>query len=305
MKSNLLNTATPNLAEVLSNGKRYHVPPYQRDYSWEEEQWEDLWSDMQEVAGNEQAHYMGAIVLQTEDRRLFKVIDGQQRLATMSIVLLAGIHQLQKLVDIDQEAAANQDRINILRNQFIGAKDAGSLTYSSKLFLNENNDAFYQNNLVQLRPPVNVRKLGSSNRLLWRAFQYFDSQLTKKFAGRENGRTISDFLTEVVADRLVFIQIVVDDDLSAYTVFETLNSRGVGLTATDLLKNYLFSQVSTSPDDLTRVRSQWKSVVDIIGLATFPTFLRHYISSVDAVVTKDKLFGSCSLIGERYPSALN
>ena len=67
---------------------------------------------------------------------------------------------------------------------------------------------------------------------------------------------IANFLNRLVSKKLMFIQIVVEDELSAYTVFETLNSRGVGLTATDLLKNYLFS-ISTKVD-LPHVKNKWK-----------------------------------------------
>ena len=62
--SNLLATNTVNLKTLLANGRIYHVPPYQRDYSWKDENWEDLWLDIEALKqeGNSQ-HYMGAIVL--------------------------------------------------------------------------------------------------------------------------------------------------------------------------------------------------------------------------------------------------
>ena len=48
-KSNVLNTNTINYLDLIGNGKRYRVPPYQRDYSWSEEQWEDLWNDLMDL----------------------------------------------------------------------------------------------------------------------------------------------------------------------------------------------------------------------------------------------------------------
>ncbi|MBW4699551.1 MAG: DUF262 domain-containing protein [Aphanocapsa lilacina HA4352-LM1] len=61
-KTNLLNTRTINFLELLGNGRFYRVPPYQRDYSWSEEQWEDLWNDIQELRDKrDDSHYMGAL----------------------------------------------------------------------------------------------------------------------------------------------------------------------------------------------------------------------------------------------------
>jgi hypothetical protein len=88
----------------------------------------------------------------------------------------------------------------------------------------------------------------------------------------------------------MFIQITVQDELNAYTVFETLNSRGVDLTSTDLLKNFLFSLVAKSATDLNQVKSQWKKIIDAVGLRDFPVFLRYYLQATKQMVTKESLF---------------
>lgn len=88
-RTNLLNTRTANYLDLLGNGRIYRVPPYQRDYSWEEEQWEDLWNDILELRGHPgERHYMGALVVEGRSDREFLIIDGQQRLATFSVPLL-------------------------------------------------------------------------------------------------------------------------------------------------------------------------------------------------------------------------
>ncbi len=94
-KSDLLVTATEDLKELLGNGKTYSVPRYQRDYSWKQEHWEDLWEDLCGLDQQTSDHYMGAIVLQAEDRKTFKIIDGQQRVTTLSIFVLAAIDLLR------------------------------------------------------------------------------------------------------------------------------------------------------------------------------------------------------------------
>ena len=79
-KANILNTRTINYMELIGNGKLYRVPPYQGDYSWSQEQWEDLWNDIVELRPrSEDRHYMGALVVEGKSDREFLVIDGQQR----------------------------------------------------------------------------------------------------------------------------------------------------------------------------------------------------------------------------------
>lgn len=82
MSSNLLDTKTFSLNEILGNGKIYRVPHFQRGYSWEEDQWEDLWNDIISVSETKESHYMGLIVLQKKDKdeeKEFWIIDGQQQ----------------------------------------------------------------------------------------------------------------------------------------------------------------------------------------------------------------------------------
>ena len=105
----LLNTDTEDLKELLSNGKSYSVPPYQRDYSWKEEHWDDLWADVCAVNQFKNTHYMGAIVLQDHRDKSYSIIDGQQRLATLSILALAVIKRIQALIDADSEKDANEE----------------------------------------------------------------------------------------------------------------------------------------------------------------------------------------------------
>jgi uncharacterized protein with ParB-like and HNH nuclease domain len=177
---NLLDTRTTNFGELIGNGKIYRVPPFQRDYSWAEENWEDLWQDIMALHNNpESSHYMGAIVLQSShnSEREFTIIDGQQRLATLSLIAIAAIAKIQALIDREQDPEANRDRQEILKRTYLGDRDPRSLRYSSKLLLNQNNNDFYQSNLINLRQPKNIRALPKSNQLIWQAFEYFSQQL--------------------------------------------------------------------------------------------------------------------------------
>ncbi|MGC1305660.1 MAG: DUF262 domain-containing HNH endonuclease family protein [Phormidesmis sp.] len=290
VKNNLLNTRTASFSGLISNGRIYRVPTYQRDYSWKQDNWEDLWLDIVNSHQTKNSHYMGAIVLKgTQEDDFLTIIDGQQRLATLSVLAIAIIDKINSLVKRDINPVDNQDRQSILRRTFLGDKDPGSLRYSSKLFLNENNDDFYQGNLVNLRHPRSLRSLRKSNQLLWKAFEYYSEQLENLTEIIEDGASLAEFLTETIARKLLFIQINVEDDINAYVIFETLNSRGVELSATDLLKNYLFSQFK-GPDDLVAAQREWQEITRTVGMEKFPEFLKYFLSMTRRRVRSNQLF---------------
>ena len=149
--ANLLDTKTVTVNEILGNGKIYKVPQFQRDYSWDSDQWDDLWNDIEIAEMTNNIHYMGSVVLQSSNGKDFSIIDGQQRFTTISILMLAVINAIQNLVESDIEKDSNVERVEILIRQYIGQKDPASLSYSSKLFLNENNDNFYQTRLLNFK----------------------------------------------------------------------------------------------------------------------------------------------------------
>ncbi|MFM7190937.1 MAG: DUF262 domain-containing protein [Microcystaceae cyanobacterium] len=289
---NLLDTRTTSFGDLIGNGKIYRVPPLQRDYSWDEENWEDLWQDILVLHTHSDAsHYMGALVLQgssTSDKE-FTIIDGQQRLATLSIMVIAVIEKIQKLVNRGEQKEANQERQEILKRTYLSDRDPRSLRYSSKIILNENNNDFYQSNLINLRSPLNIRSLSKSNQLLWQVFQYFSHHLEELEEVVQSGEKLAEFLTNTIARRLLFIQINVEDELNAYTVFETLNARGIELSSTDLLKNYLFS-LCQGPDDLQEAQRQWRRIINTVQMERFPEFLRYYLNLKQTRVRRERLF---------------
>ncbi len=294
----MLNTRTINYLELIGNGRVYYVPQYQRNYSWMREQWEDLWNDIVELRRargdrrrvGEDRHYLGALVVEAKSDRGFLVIDGQQRLATLSVLSLAIIAKLDALAEEGQEPEANRERSKELRNRFVGEKDPASLAERSRLFLNHADDGFYQDFLVQLRKPPNPQGLPASNAQLWSAFKYFRERLDKLPDDEsKDGRALAEILSETVARGLLFILITVDDDLNAFTVFETLNARGLELTATDLLKNYLFSRVRAK-SDLDMLQRRWSRLIDVVEAPRFPDFLRYHLLCSRPQVRRRRMF---------------
>lgn len=295
-KPTLLNTGTATYLELIGNGRVYTVPAYQRDYSWTEEQWEDLWTDVEDLAARpDDTHYMGALVVEGRSDRDFAVIDGQQRLATLSLFALAVISRLTDLAKQGVDSSDNQQRAAALRARFVGERDPASLVESSKLTLNESDNDFYQDYLIQIRDPLNPRGLSKSNKLLWQCFLYFKRKVEGWSAGTSAGDQLTRLVSETAGRQLMFIRIAVDNEVNAYTVFETLNARGMELSATDLLKNYLFSRLRTSAD-LQALQRRWRALMATVQQERFPEFLRYHLQCELPRVRTQRLF---NLVRER------
>lgn len=294
MGKHLLDTKTESWGGLIKNSRVHKIPRYQRDYSWDEEHWEDLWNDLVN-SEQEDSHYMGYLVLQNDPQKNdeYAVIDGQQRLTTLSIIALAVIKHIKDLADKNIDATENKEREELLMSSFIGYKDPSSLTYKPKLVLNRNNDDFYRSYLIRFRKPISKSKLKPSEKMLLEAFDYFYAKIGEKFAANMSGAAFSQFLNERVANYLIFTFITVDDELNAYKVFETLNSRGVRLSPTDLLKNYLFMVAAKNGEsDIDQAETQWQSINNYLGTIDFPTYLRHFWNSRYNLVRKQNLFKS-------------
>ncbi len=286
------NTTNKTLGELLGNGRTYKVPLFQRDYSWTQDDWEDLWQDIQNVLqGHEPVHYMGYLVLQTQDNKNYDIIDGQQRLTTLSLLVLAVLKLLSDFVERGIQSDDNRRREEQLRNNYIGYLDPVTLVPQTKLTLNRNNDAFYRDRLVPLQS-LPKRGLRSSEHLLRKGFEWFSRQIADQYAARKDGAVLAQFLSDV-ADSLHFTVITVTDELNAFKVFETLNSRGVRLSPTDLLKNYLFSVVHREGSHISEIEAlerRWNRMVDQLGSESFPAFLRSHWNSREPLVRESELF---------------
>lgn len=288
-----LDTSNRTYRQLMGNGLIYTVPRFQRDYSWTSTEWDDLWQDIEALfeEGGEQEHYMGYLVLQSKDSKNFDVIDGQQRLTTLSILVLAVLGNLQNLINTDIESDRNQQRLDQLRSAFIGYLDPVTLIPKSKLYLNRNNNNLYQRYLVPLEPAPK-RNLKATEHLMRKAYDWFYDQVRKRFAANQKGEELAQFI-DSLSDKLFFTVITVNDELNAYKVFETLNARGVKLSSTDLLKNYLFSVVHSQGGDeheLREIEDQWERLVGVIGNESLPGFLRAYWNSKNRFVRHAELF---------------
>lgn len=295
MSATNFKTENNTYRKLIGNGLTYQIPRFQRDYSWTDEEWEDLWSDILGTIqeGGEPAHYMGYLVLQSQDEKSFDVIDGQQRLTTLSLIALAILKNLKRLVDEGKNPDQNRQRLEQIRNTYIGYLDPVTLLTRSKLTLNRNNDGYFQTYLVPLGH-LPVRGFRASEHSLRKAFEWFEKRIrdyAKKQGGDEGVALAS--LVETLSDRLFFTVISVTDELNAYKVFETLNARGVRLSSTDLLKNYLFSVLhkqNEHPNEMKVLEDRWEAMVTRLSSESFPDFLRSHWNSRKTFVRQSDLF---------------
>ncbi len=236
---------------------------------------------------------MGYLVLQSNDDKSFDFIDGQQRLTTISLIVLAILRNIQHLIETDNDPVANKSRMDQIRQTYVGYLDPVTLVARPKLTLNRNNNDYYQTYLLPLGH-LPQRGFRAFEHLLRKAFEWFDKRVAafdKTDTGNEGMRLAQ--LVENISDRLFFTVITVSDELNAYKVFETLNARGVRLSATDLLKNYLFSVLDRGGEtdhELRNLEDRWEAIVGRLQSENFPDFLRVHWNSRRSFARQGDLF---------------
>ena len=268
------NTITGNFSSIISNNRRFVVPKFQRDYSWNNEQWDDLWQDIETMREEHDEHYMGYLVLQTQDEKCYYIIDGQQRFATVLLLIYASIKCVERQIAQGIDVEDNTRRCESLKSLYIGKEDPVTLDYDNLLTLNRNNNPYFCDYILKLGD-LKARNLTTTEKLMRSCFEYFEQKLIGKF---NSGKEYASFI-QSVADGLHFTQIVVNDEMNAFRVFETLNARGVQLSSADLLKNYLFSKVDSNTTHSSRIETlerKWSILTDNIKAEKLPEFLRYY-----------------------------
>lgn len=299
------DTSNKTYRQLMGNGLRFEIPKFQRDYSWETEQWDDLWLDLNSLIEDEESeHYMGYLVLQTSNNKNFSIIDGQQRLTTMSLLILSVLKCLEDLINNDIDKDNNSKRKEALRNSYIGNINPVTLISDNKIKLNRNSDDYYRQHIVLLKD-LPIRNTNSSEKHMRECFLWFYERAKKAY---KTGEELASFIDNIV-DKLSFTVIEVTDQLNAFKVFETLNARGVQLSSSDLLKNYLFSVVDeTNPhkSEIEELESLWSKVLGKLGSQKFEDYLRYYWNSRNKIVRKNNLFKTIkkSIINKEQAFAL-
>lgn len=282
------DSTTNHFGSLIRGGGKFIIPKFQRDYSWDTEQWEDLWLDIENMIFERGDHYMGYLVLQSTNGKDSIIIDGQQRFTTITIIILAAIKSIIKLRDHSIEVEDNNKRIETLLSTYIGNIDPVSLEYDNLLVLNRNNDSYYKDYIVKLGD-LRFRNNSYTEKLMKRCFEWYEKKLSAKYS---SGKEYAQFITYLV-DNLYFTIIKVTDEMNAFRVFETLNARGVQLSSSDLLKNYLFSLVETTseyPDRINILEEKWARLTNNIKAEKLQDFIRYYWNSKNKTIRANDLF---------------
>ena len=216
----------------LLNGKiQYAVPLYQRTYSWEEKQWEQLWMDLLEVydMSKPRNHFIGSVVTQQvltspEGTSRYTLIDGQQRMTTLFVIL--GVIQ-QKAKQEAYDDLAEEIRYSCLLNQFGKGEERTKLMPTQR-----DREAFAL--MMNGEIPTDRSQIA-------KARDYFEEALR---GGDADGNEI-DFrkLYRSTVLHLDMVSILLEGDDSPNRIFESLNNTGMPLSVADLIRNYLLMNI--------------------------------------------------------------
>lgn len=277
----------PSIANIFSTDsmKIYKIPRYQREYTWGLRNWSSLYDD---VFTNDPGYFLGSIiVIQSEidpktDIINFEVIDGQQRLTTISLLLAALYSHLNKYSSIIDDDLKS-DEVRPLRNRLV-LKSNKVMTRVVLQVQNHNYDDYrwiLKENAdlegVTQKPEYHgVRKIA-------KAFDFFYNKLEDEIEGMNDSDAVRTLLEKSkLLCSAVLVQITVDSHADAYTLFASLNNRGVPLSAVDLIKNTLLAKLAGPKEDqLDFYFEQWQSVLRNLG-DDYTTQERFFRQNYDA-----------------------
>ena len=241
------------LGRILEGSNQYLVPLYQRPYSWTAKNWDTLWRDIVELAevrkhSPDVTHFTGTLVLEassvTTGMTQFVVVDGQQRLTTLS-VLLAAITQHWES-DGEPQAAKR------IRDQYLIYPYADDSDSHYRLRPANFDEAVF-------RAVINGKRTPGSKSNIDNAYGFFRREIKKLADSNVELRE----LEQATLSGLKFVTITAKSDDNVYRIFESINNTGVRLTQADLVRNYVFMKLGALGE---RVHDQlWLPIVDGLG----------------------------------------
>jgi uncharacterized protein with ParB-like and HNH nuclease domain len=267
-----------SLIGIEGNQWHYHIPRFQREYVWRKHNWSKL---LEDIYDNDPGHYMGSVICVHEENELspsneliYEVVDGQQRLTTLSL-LLAAIYFKFVSEAITENPEIKQDddyiiKLNSIRQRLIkklsptgnklpwGVFTSGKLTYCLRVqpSTQESNLSDYQYILSEIGvlPEVPYPK-GFGKRRIYRTYKYFYNHIPSDLAG------LYDLLDRIY--RLSFIHISEASQSKAFLLFETLNYRGVPLSAIDIIKNKMLATLESKyAVKIDASYDEWQKILD-------------------------------------------
>ena len=280
--------------------RRLDVPAYQRGYAWEETEVSDFWWDLRAAFGSKNSQYfLGTIVLTAESDGRTTIIDGQQRLATTSLLFTALRNEFLRR---DDEA-----RARVIESQYIVTEDLRSARQVTRLALNASDQPTLTHAILDRPTSGSDRTVASpTDPNLIRALGFLEERVhtEAQAAGPSWAELLFDWV-DFLENRARAIAVSVANEADAFLIFETLNARGRALTVADLLKNYLFG---LARDDLDTLQQEWTSALGALEASadeeTFTTFVRHLWGSLRGSTRERELYGQIKAEITSTPAAL-
>ena len=274
MATGILPPDLRTIEELFTGDARYAVPKYQRSFAWGADEIEELWEDLSLAVDRTADYFLGTLVLHRKSSGPTEIIDGQQRITSISMVFCA----IRNIF-----TAARDPRAEQLFTAFLGAKDfTRNAPVNAKLVLNNiNNDSYVRyilegQSLDSVEQALKDKSLHRSNKLLLQGFRYFLKQISSQVTAK--GLDADDYLVPLIdclrnSVKLITIPVTSEEDANLF--FESLNARGKELAVSDLVKNRLYSeakeQVARAQElwdkmETELARRQFRSICGIIGL---------------------------------------
>lgn len=259
---------------------QYRVPPFQREYSWQKSQWEDLFDDLVEADG---AHFLGTIIclnstVDAVDTNVLELIDGQQRMTTITL-LLAAIHSIldEHKDELDEDSQAD---LTNLRRQLVRKQDQQPRVRPQR---QSHNLEDYLTILDQAGLPVDPSPVNYMPlRKISRCYSHFTQEIHSYAEAKGVSATAAALEVLSAVSKAIIVKIEVDTHADAFVLFESLNNRGMPLTPVDLIKNHLLAESERHQVmDVELAFKHWNQILDNLGdnYANQERFLRHYYNA--------------------------
>lgn len=275
-----LNASASSAGKLLS-GFMFEVPQFQREYSWARDEVTDFWNDLRGSLEAE-SYFLGLVILTDRPQRKL-VVDGQQRLITLTLLAAAIYFEAKRK---DRKALAER-----VQADFIRSIDYDTDEVAPRLILSDEADNLTFQTIIDTgeRPSnIDVDDDSVSRRMI-KSYEFLRNRLRddlKSDPFKRLGKW-ADFLT----NRLYFAVFIHPNSSSAYQVYEVINTRGKELTTADLLKNYVLSQ--TVDSKRSALYTQWKEIARQFSEdgASFVQYIRHAVTVESGHILPKDLFG--------------
>ncbi|MBW4568610.1 MAG: DUF262 domain-containing HNH endonuclease family protein [Tolypothrix carrinoi HA7290-LM1] len=242
-----MKASETTLRNLLEGTKQFQIPLFQRPYSWKKENWETLWEDLMSLYLNKVQgfYFLGPIVTQQESGTAdgispFIVIDGQQRLTTLTIVLAALRNCLRKS---DPSMAQEVEELYLI-NKFKKNDDIYKV-----LPTQEDREGY--KSIIQSKKASELKK----EEQIYEAYKFFESQFKKLEPDEEKPLDYAK-IKAILLESLVLVNITSDNNDNPYLIFESLNNKGEELTQADLVRNYIFMKLPAEEQENV-YKSEW------------------------------------------------